>query len=105
MSEPGQELTRPATTATRTPGGWRISGRKIFCTMSPAATTLLVAVRFDGRGGEERYGYALVAADTPGVTVEDDWDALGMRASGSHSVTLEEVDVPEGALRGGFPGR
>ena len=70
--------------------------------MSPAATTLLVAVRFDGRSGEERYGYALVAADTPGVTVEDDWDALGMRASGSNSVTLEEVDVPEGALRGGF---
>ena len=102
VSEPGQELTRPATTATRTPGGWRINGRKIFCTMSPAATTLLVAVRFDGRSGEERYGYALVAADTPGVTVEDDWDALGMRASGSHSVTLEEVDVPEGALRGGF---
>ena len=102
VSEPGQELTRPATTATRTPGGWRINGRKIFCTMSPAATTLLVAVRFDGRSGEERYGYALVAADTPGVTVEDDWDALGMRASGSNSVTLEEVDVPEGALRGGF---
>ena len=103
VSEPGQELMRPATTATRTPGGWRISGRKIFCTMSPAATTLLVAVRFDGRRGEERYGYALVAADTPGVTVEDDWDALGMRASGSHSVTLEEVDVAVGALRGGFP--
>jgi alkylation response protein AidB-like acyl-CoA dehydrogenase len=102
VSEPGQELTRPATTATRADGGWRISGRKIFCTMSPAATTLLVAVRFDGRSDEERYGYALVPADTPGVTVEDDWDALGMRASGSHSVTLEDVDVPESALRGGF---
>ena len=102
VSEPGQELTRPATTATRTSAGWRISGRKIFCTMSPAATTLLVAVRFEGHGREERYGYALVAADTPGVTVEDDWDALGMRASGSHSVALEDVDVPESALRGGF---
>src|SRR5215208_2959067 len=39
ISEPAQDLTRPATRATRTASGWRIDGRKIFCTMSPAATT------------------------------------------------------------------
>ena len=39
ISEPGQDLTRPATVATRTDSGWRIDGRKLFCTMSPAATT------------------------------------------------------------------
>ena len=38
MSEPGQDLTRPATRAVRTGDGWRIDGHKIFCTMSPAAT-------------------------------------------------------------------
>ena len=38
MSEPGQDLTRPATTAVRTGAGWRVDGHKIFCTMSPAAT-------------------------------------------------------------------
>src|SRR5205814_9376965 len=36
-SELGQDLTRPATTATRTADGWVVSGRKVFCTMSPAA--------------------------------------------------------------------
>jgi alkylation response protein AidB-like acyl-CoA dehydrogenase len=102
ISEPGQDLTRPATTAVRTPDGWRVDGRKIFCTMSPAATTLLVAVRFEGRSGEERYGYAMVPTGTPGVTVEGDWDALGMRASGSDSVTFDGVELPESALRGGF---
>ena len=40
VSEPQQDLTRPATTATRTETGWTISGRKIFCTMSPAADVL-----------------------------------------------------------------
>jgi alkylation response protein AidB-like acyl-CoA dehydrogenase len=70
--------------------------------MSPAATTLLTAVRFEGREGEERYGYALVPTAAPGVTVENDWDALGMRASGSHSVTFADVEVPESALLGGF---
>jgi len=40
ISERGQDLTRPGTTATHTPAGWRIDGRKMFCTMSPAATDL-----------------------------------------------------------------
>jgi alkylation response protein AidB-like acyl-CoA dehydrogenase len=37
------------------------------------------------------------------VTVHDDWDAMGMRASGSHSVSFEGVELPASALRGGFP--
>jgi alkylation response protein AidB-like acyl-CoA dehydrogenase len=103
MSEPGQDLTRPATTAVRTESGWRVDGHKIFCTMAPAATVLLTSVRFTDEQGVERYGYAEIPAHTPGVTVNDDWDALGMRASGSHSVTFAGVELPASALRGGFP--
>jgi alkylation response protein AidB-like acyl-CoA dehydrogenase len=103
VSEPGQDLMRPATTATRTDAGWRIDGTKIFCTMSPAATVLFTAVSFADGDGEQRYGYARVPAGTPGVLVHDDWDALGMRASGSHSVTFDDVRLPASALRGGFP--
>ena len=102
ISEPNQDLTRPATTAARTENGWRIDGRKIFCTMSPAATLLYTAVSFHDREGVTRYGYALIPTDTPGVVVNDDWDAMGMRASGSHSITLDAVEVPAEALRGGF---
>ena len=104
VSEHGlQDLTRPATTARRTAGGWRIDGRKAFCTMAPAATVLFTAVTFVDDEGRERYGYARVPAGTPGVVVHDDWDALGMRASGSHSVSFDGVELPESALRGGFP--
>lgn len=102
VSEPQQDLTRPATTATRTETGWTISGRKIFCTMSPAADVLYTAVTYTEDGRRERYGYAMVPRDTPGVVVHDDWDAMGMRASGSHSVSFEDVRVPASALRGGF---
>src|SRR3954451_7198302 len=103
QSERGQDLTRPATRAERTAGGWRIDGHKVFSTMSPAATTLLTAVSFVDDAGVERYGFVQVPADTPGVTVNGDWDALGMRASGRHSVTLDGVELPAGAVRGGFP--
>jgi alkylation response protein AidB-like acyl-CoA dehydrogenase len=103
QSERGQDLTRPATRAERTSDGWRIDGHKVFCTMSPAATTLLTAVSFVDDQGVERYGFVQIPAGTPGVSINGDWDALGMRASGSHSVTLTGVELPAGAVRGGFP--
>jgi alkylation response protein AidB-like acyl-CoA dehydrogenase len=102
ISERGQDLTRPGTRATRTESGWRIDGRKMFCTMSPAATDLYVAVSYTDAEGGDRYAYAMVPVDAPGVVVHDDWDALGMRASGSNSVSLEGVELPESAVRGGF---
>lgn len=103
VSEPGQDLLRPSTTAERTEDGWVINGRKIFCTMSPAATIILVAVTARDPERGDQYAYAMVPANSPGMTYHDDWDALGMRASGSQSVSLENVRVPEAAIRGGFP--
>jgi alkylation response protein AidB-like acyl-CoA dehydrogenase len=102
ISERGQDLTRPGTVATRTDTGWRIDGRKMFCTMSPAATDLYVAVTYTDDKGVDRYAYAMVPTDAPGVIIHDDWDALGMRASGSNSVSLEGVELPEAGVRGGF---
>src|SRR5207247_9328583 len=83
--------------------GWIVSGRKVFCTMAPAADVLYTAVTYADDGGRERYGYAMVPRETPGVVVHEDWDALGMRASGSHSVSFVDVQLPRSALRGGFP--
>jgi L-evernosamine nitrososynthase len=102
ISERGQDLTRPGTVATRTESGWRIDGRKIFCTMSPAATDLYVAVGYSDSDGIERYAYAMVPTGSCGVVVHDDWDALGMRASGSNSISLRGVELPESGVRGGF---
>ena len=103
ISEPGQDLTRPGTVATRTASGWRIDGRKMFCTMSPAATDLYVAVTYTDAEGVERYAYAMVPTGTAGVVIHDDWDALGMRASGSHSISFDGVELREAGVRGGFP--
>jgi alkylation response protein AidB-like acyl-CoA dehydrogenase len=103
ISERSQDLTRPGTLATRTESGWRIDGHKLFCTMSPAATDLYVAVTYAEGDGSERYAYAMVPTHAGGVVVHDDWDALGMRASGSNSVSFEGVELPDGGVLGGFP--
>src|SRR4051794_10167128 len=99
VSEPRQDLTRPATNAVRTADGWTVTGRKVFSTMSPAADILYTSVRFVDDDGSERYGYAMIPTNTPGVVVHDDWDALGMRASGSNSVSFQGVQLAAAALR------
>ena len=42
-------------------------------------------------------GRAIVIRGTPGQTISDNWDALGMRASGSHDVIYDDCFVAEGA--------
>src|SRR5262249_4633421 len=62
VSEPNQNLTKPAARATRNATGWLVNGRKIFCTMSPAATRFLVALTYDDAAGRTLYGYVEVPA-------------------------------------------
>jgi len=82
----------PNTIARRAPEGWRISGRKIYSTGIPRLTWLGVWARSDD--AEPLVGSWLVRRDTPGITVIENWDHLGMRATGSHEVVFDDVLVP-----------
>ena len=95
-SESGSDLVHPLTEARRVPEGWAINGRKIFGTGSPAATRLGFAVKVvEAEGHPAFWGIAQVPVGTPGMQIQHDWDALGMRASGSHSVLFQNCRVPE----------
>jgi alkylation response protein AidB-like acyl-CoA dehydrogenase len=82
----------PETTARRVPGGWRISGRKLYSTGIPALKWLGVWARTDDP--EPLIGTFLVPATAQGIRIEETWDQLGMRATGSHDVILENVFIP-----------
>lgn len=82
----------PGTLARRVEGGWRIRGRKIYSTGIPGLTWLSVWARSDD--AEPQVGTWLVHRETPGISVEETWDHLGMRATGSHDVIFDEVFVP-----------
>jgi alkylation response protein AidB-like acyl-CoA dehydrogenase len=82
----------PATTAIRTAEGWRISGRKVYSTGSHGLSWLSVWGRSDD--ADPLVGAWLVPKDSPGVTIIDTWDHLGMRATCSHEVVLDNVLVP-----------
>ncbi|ALE00300.1 MULTISPECIES: acyl-CoA dehydrogenase family protein [Pseudomonas] len=82
----------PGTIARRTAQGWRISGSKIYSTGSHGLTWFAVWARSDD--DDPLVGSWLVHKDTPGITVIEDWDHLGMRASSSHEVRFDNVLVP-----------
>lgn len=83
----------PATVARRAPdGSWRLSGRKTYATGAPGLSWLEVWARTDE--DTPRLGYVLVPADAPGVRIEESWNHLGMRATGSHDVVFEAVALP-----------
>jgi alkylation response protein AidB-like acyl-CoA dehydrogenase len=83
----------PETIARRIPEGWSLSGRKIYSTGAPGLHWMLVYARTDE--AEPRMGFFLVPAQSAGVTIEETWDQLGLRASGSHDVIFDGVIVPE----------
>lgn len=83
----------PATVARRVPGGWRISGRKIYATGAPGLAWFEVLCSTDE--ATPRIGTFLVPAAAPGIRHEESWDQLGLRASGSHDVIFEDVAIPD----------
>ncbi|MGE8444244.1 MAG: acyl-CoA dehydrogenase family protein, partial [Comamonas testosteroni] len=82
----------PATIARQTSQGWRVSGRKLYSTGAPILSWYALWVRTDE--AEPRVGYLLVPAGLAGTRIEETWDHLGLRASGSHDVVFEDVLVP-----------
>ncbi|UGA45184.1 acyl-CoA/acyl-ACP dehydrogenase [Bradyrhizobium quebecense] len=82
----------PATTARRTETGWRLTGRKIYSTGAPILKWYVVWAKTDEP--EPRVGQFLVPAGLPGTRIEETWDHLGLRASGSHTVVFDDVVFP-----------
>jgi alkylation response protein AidB-like acyl-CoA dehydrogenase len=102
-TEGGTDLLHPLVEATRVDGGWAINGRKIFGTLSPLADLFFVPIRARTNDGGWASGFAIVPRDTPGQQVRDNWDALGMRGSGSHDVVYENCVVPSEFVTIGEP--
>lgn len=80
-----------ATTAVPVDGGYRVNGRKIFASLSGAADIHNIVCVVEG---DPRVRLLGVAADTDGLRIEGDWDSLGMRATDSRNLVLEDVFVP-----------
>lgn len=92
---------KPATTATPVaangsrPAGYVINGRKNFASMSPTLDFMIASATLQD-GSEQVANF--VISPGPGVEILETWDALGMRATGSHDVLIRDVFVPAAYL-------
>lgn len=82
----------------RADGGVLVNGDKYFATGSPGAkyghsTGLMEGYESVFEGGGHDILFDLHA---PGVTLLDDWDNMGQRATGSGAIHFENVFVPDG---------
>ena len=85
---------RPQTTLTPDgPGSWRINGRKSFTTLAPALTWFLTYCAIDDGSG--MLARVAVHRDSPGLRIEETWDVVGLRSTGSHDVWFEDVAVTD----------
>jgi alkylation response protein AidB-like acyl-CoA dehydrogenase len=87
----------PKTTVTRTGSGWVLDGHKAYATGGTALDYHIVwatAVEPGGDAEHPRVGHVIVPADLPGITWVSTWDHLGLRASNTHDVVYESVELP-----------
>jgi alkylation response protein AidB-like acyl-CoA dehydrogenase len=95
------------TSASPTEGGWLVNGRKTWSTLAPGLRYGTVLLTVHERDGSVARGSMLVPMDSPGVSIEETWDNLSMRATGSHDVVFKNVFVPDRhrlPTAGGAPG-
>ncbi|HEX2823414.1 MAG TPA: acyl-CoA dehydrogenase family protein [Streptosporangiaceae bacterium] len=88
----------PATNLTRSGDGWVLNGRKGWGTGGTALTYHITHVVALEEGREPRVGFVTVPTDLPGVSVLETWDHIGLRASNTHDVVYENVELPLGAF-------
>ena len=86
------------TRARRVEGGYCITGRKMFASMLEAADYVLVMAYPDGATSPSAGIIFLLPRGAEGRRVETNWDVLGMRATRSDSLILEECFVPDSAV-------
>src|SRR6202049_4353129 len=105
---------RFGTIARKVEDGYVVSGRQFFVSLAGCAPYYAPpAIRLGDEPWIERTLYLQIPKETPGVSFTGDWDSMGMRATVSRDMLLENVFVPDdsevlppglfGAMYNAFP--
>jgi alkylation response protein AidB-like acyl-CoA dehydrogenase len=92
-------------------GGWRLSGKKNWSTLVEGADVIALNATItdaDGQLPEDfrehttRESTFIIPADSANISIDRTWDTLGMRATGSQTLVLDEVYAPPETYGGNF---
>ncbi len=94
LSTGGGDWVSSNGTAKKADGGYIINCKKSFCSGAPIANVAVMSCAFDD-GTKEQVIHFSVPLNTEGVEILSDWNAMGMRGTGSNSINFKDVFVPD----------
>ncbi|HLO81405.1 MAG TPA: acyl-CoA dehydrogenase family protein [Bacteroidia bacterium] len=94
LSTGGGDWVSSNGTARKADGGYIINCRKSFCSGSPIANVAVMTCAYDD-GVKEQVLHFSAPLSADGVEIIYDWNAMGMRGTGSNSINFKDVFVPE----------
>jgi len=102
LSEPasGSDAFALTTRAKATPGGYLLSGRKLWITNAAEAEIFLLFATIDPAAGYKGITCFIVERDMQGFSVGKKEDKLGIRASSTCELILDDVAVPQSHVMG-----
>jgi alkylation response protein AidB-like acyl-CoA dehydrogenase len=81
--------------AERVDGGYKLTGRKAFGSLTPVWTRLGLHAMDTSNPAAPKIVHAFMPRDTANYTIKDTWDVLGMRATRSDDTVLDGAFVPD----------
>ena len=103
VSSGGGDFTHPRGEAVRVDGGFRVSGRKPFASQAPVGSVVSTMFTYDDPEQGLRVINTAVPLADPGVRIDETWDALGMRGTGSHDLVIDDVFIPDEKIMANRP--
>jgi len=94
-SHSGSDVSGIRTRATRVPGGYSLSGAKIWCTNSDIADFVLVGAKSADASGKDNINLFIVEKGTPGFTVGRKEDKMGARGVPSCPLFFDDAFIPQ----------
>jgi alkylation response protein AidB-like acyl-CoA dehydrogenase len=76
---------------------WIINGKKIFTSLAPALDYFLITATIEDTG---EVGEFIIPRESPGLSIEETWNTLGMRGTRSDDLILENVEADAEAMTG-----
>lgn len=102
LTEPnaGSDAGGTETSAKLANGQFTINGSKVFITNASYAKHLALTAITNIEKGKKEISAVIVPTDTQGFTIKADYDKMGLNASNTTELILDNVVVPEGNLLG-----
>ena len=102
LTEPGtgSDAASVATRATRKNGKWSISGSKMFISLGNHAKVAMIFAQTDPEKKHRGIACFLVPTDSTGFSSTEIHGKLGLRASDTAELALDEVEVGDDAILG-----